>query len=123
VAFSLDLRTGQPIGLSQVIAERSVTDLALRASRAGVRSVIVLDVGRVGTAAGSDLDVIISIRRTVPGLELFVGGGVRGWDDLVAIADAGCSGALVATALQSGRITASQISAARLLVPGRTPST
>ena len=123
VAFSLDLRTGQPIGLSEVIAHRSIEALTLRAADAGVGSVIVLDVARVGTVTGLDLDLITEIRRTIPGIELFTGGGIRGWDDLVALADAGCRGALIATALQSGRITASEISAARLLAPARGPST
>jgi uncharacterized protein related to proFAR isomerase len=40
---------------------------------------------------------------------------VRGWDDLVGLAKAGCNGALLATAVQNGSIGADEISAAREL--------
>jgi phosphoribosylformimino-5-aminoimidazole carboxamide ribotide isomerase len=43
------------------------------------------------------------------------GGGVRNWDDLVQVARAGCSAALVATALHDGRIGADEIKAAQEL--------
>jgi len=38
-----------------------------------------------------------------------VGGGVRGLDDLNLISRLGCDGALVATALHNGRLTASDV--------------
>jgi phosphoribosylformimino-5-aminoimidazole carboxamide ribotide isomerase len=113
ITFSLDLRAGRPIGLSEVIGQRSVTDLVLRAAWAGVGSLIVLDVARVGTGVGFDLDLIADVLRAAPTLTLLAGGGVRGWDDLVTLAEAGCDGALVATSLQSGALTASHVAAAR----------
>ena len=80
--------------------------LAARAAEAGVGSVIVIDLARVGAAAGLDLEMMAAVREAVPQLTLLAGGGVRGAQDLVALADVGCDGALVATALLDGRLTA-----------------
>jgi phosphoribosylformimino-5-aminoimidazole carboxamide ribotide isomerase len=66
--------------------------------------VIVLDLARVGSGAGPDLRLLERLRRTVPGVTLLAGGGVRGADDLDRLADVGCDGALVGTALLSGRL-------------------
>lgn len=108
VAFSLDLRSGQPLSRAGFNSRGDGTPngLAARAAEAGVGSVIVIDLARVGAAAGLDLDMVAAVREAVPQLTLLAGGGVRGAQDLVALADVGCDGALVATALLDGRLTA-----------------
>jgi phosphoribosylformimino-5-aminoimidazole carboxamide ribotide isomerase len=78
--------------------------LAQRAAAAGVGAIIVLDLARVGTGAGLDLALIGRIRGAAPGVALLAGGGVRDGADLSGLSDAGCDGALVATALMSGRL-------------------
>lgn len=109
VAFSLDLRDGAP--LSRTVAAPA-EDIARRAVDAGARAVIVLDVARVGIAGGPDFALLRRIRSAVPGTELFAGGGVRGLDDLEQLARIGCAGALVATAIHEGRLTADDLKAA-----------
>jgi phosphoribosylformimino-5-aminoimidazole carboxamide ribotide isomerase len=104
VVFSLDLRDGQPIVARGHVEGETPQELARRAALAGAGTVIVLDLARVGTGVGLDLDVIRRIHRAVPGLTLLAGGGVRGLDDLVALRHAGCDGALIATALHEGRL-------------------
>jgi phosphoribosylformimino-5-aminoimidazole carboxamide ribotide isomerase len=105
VAFSLDLRGGVPINAPDaVISGREPVDLAAAATHAGAGAVIVLDLERVGSGAGLDVTLLGVIRRTAPGVTLLAGGGVRGPDDLVRLAEAGCDGALVATALHNGAI-------------------
>ena len=118
VAFSLDLRDGEPVVMKtgDIPAGQTPEALAARAATAGVRTLIVLDLARVGTGRGIDVSLLERVRLAAPDLRLIAGGGVRGWDDLVQLADAGCDGALVATALHDGRITAAEISAARGLV-------
>jgi phosphoribosylformimino-5-aminoimidazole carboxamide ribotide isomerase len=75
---------------------------------------IVLDLAGVGEDAGvRALDVCrraakMANTRGTP-LQLVSGGGVRGIDDLAALADAGCSAALVASALHDGRIAAADV--------------
>jgi HisA/HisF family protein len=113
VAFSLDLRDGAPIGGDELIAsDASVHTLVARAADAGAGTVIVLDLARVGTGAGVDLALMRRVRAAAPHVELFAGGGVRGPDDLARLADAGCDGALVATALHDGRLGTHEVAAA-----------
>lgn len=111
VAFSVDLRDGTPLG--RVAGGQRPDQIAARAAAAGVSSVILLDLSRVGAGTGVDLAMISSIRDAVPEQLLMTGGGVRGLEDLQQLADAGCDGALVATALHTGRLGAAEIEAAR----------
>jgi len=122
VAFSLDLRNGEPViapgtpGTPGVQSEPAQV-VAARAAGAGAGAVIVIDLARVGTGTGLDLALIARVREAVPGLTLLAGGGVRGTEDLAGLADAGCDGVLVATALQDGRLGPSDVAAARRLQP------
>jgi len=101
VAFSLDLRNGQPLTSAAFNGPRDAgpSVLAARAADAGAGSVIVIDLARVGAGVGLDLETIAAVRAAVPRLTLLAGGGVRGDEDLAQLAHAGCDGALVATAL------------------------
>jgi len=100
VAFSLDLRDGQPIAVDGIF-EESPELLAGRAADASAGSVIVIDLARVGTRAGIDFDLLGRIRAATPGLTLVAGGGISGPQDLERLAALGCDGALVATALDA----------------------
>jgi phosphoribosylformimino-5-aminoimidazole carboxamide ribotide isomerase len=118
VAFSLDLRDGVPISASDRIRPGELLSaplVAARAASAGASAVIVIDLARVGTGAGLDLELIAGVREAVPGLTLLAGGGVRGQEDLARLADCGCDGALVATAVHEGRIGAAEVAQATLL--------
>ncbi len=116
VAFSLDLRNGEPISVHpDILQGQTPLLLAARAAEVGVAHIILIDLARVGLNAGVDLGVISEVRGAVPGLTLLAGGGVRGPDDLARLARAGCDGALVATALQNGCLGASDVTAARHL--------
>jgi len=119
VAFSLDLRDGEPVvasGASGIRGEPA-HGVAARAAATGVGALIVIDLARVGTGAGVDLALIARVREAVPGLTLLAGGGVRGAEDLERLSDAGCDGALVATALHDGGLGAAEVAAARRLHP------
>lgn len=110
VAFSLDLRRGDPVAPRLAVpSDEPAHRLAARAAAAGVGAVIVIDLVRVGTATGPDFDLIARVRAAAPAPILIAGGGVRGLDDLARLADAGCDGALVATALHDGRLDADDI--------------
>ena len=111
--FSLDLRHGAPIVRAGSGLGGSPLTVVERAVHAGARTVIVLDLARVGSSAGVDLALIDALRRAAPDLALVAGGGVRGIEDLRQLADAGCDAALVATALHDGRLTRADIDAVR----------
>ena len=111
VAFSLDLRDGQPMAGPGFPIGEAADVLASRAVEAGAGAIIVIDLARVGIGAGLDLELITRVREAVPGVMLVAGGGVRGCDDLVALDDAGCDGALVASALIEGRLEPAEVAA------------
>jgi phosphoribosylformimino-5-aminoimidazole carboxamide ribotide isomerase len=94
--------------------------MASRAAVAGAGAVIVLDLARVGTGSGLDLALLTRVREAAPGVTLLAGGGVRGSEDLVRLAAAGCDGALVATALHDGGLGRDELAAASN--PHRSPS-
>jgi len=105
VAFSLDLRDGQPlVRHGGAIAAESATVIAARAAGAGAHTIIVLDLARVGSGSGLDFDLIARVRDAAPDVALMAGGGVRDASDLIRLSAAGCDGALVASALLSGRL-------------------
>jgi phosphoribosylformimino-5-aminoimidazole carboxamide ribotide isomerase len=112
VAFSLDLRDGEPIVASTVLREPPHV-VAERAAQAGAGAIIVIDLARVGLGAGLDLPLISRVREAAPGVTLIAGGGIAGPEDLARLSDAGCDGALIATALHDGRIAADDVKNAR----------
>jgi phosphoribosylformimino-5-aminoimidazole carboxamide ribotide isomerase len=125
VVFSLDLRDGRLLGRPGLHTARQepVQRAAARAAAAGVESVLVLDLARVGRANGPDLDLIRPVRLALPNTKLLAGGGVRDAADLERLDQAGCDGVLVATALLDGRIGAAEIARwrARIVSARRRP--
>lgn len=114
VAFSLDLRNGKPIlAANGIVPVDRPEAMAARAADAGASTVIVIDLARVGAAAGVDLVQIDRVRKAIPGVTLLAGGGIRGPEEIIALADAGCDGVLLATTLQDGRISAADVAALR----------
>ena len=119
VAFSLDLHNGTPVTRAAIPADEPIQTLAARAVDAGVGSLILIDLARIGLGEGLDLVLVERVRRTCPDLTVLAGGGVSGMRDLQRLADAGCDGALVATVLHDGRLGAAEIATARRLKPRR----
>jgi phosphoribosylformimino-5-aminoimidazole carboxamide ribotide isomerase len=116
IVFSLDLRNGRPVvrqGAGRAGQPGTARELAEWAAAAGVSALLVLDLARVGTGAGPDLVLIDELRRAHPTLELLAGGGVGSRVDLEGLADVGCDGALVATALHDGRLGRRDLEAVR----------
>ena len=115
VVFSLDLRLGNPILHPAMEDARGAgpdaVDLAEQAATEGAGSVLVLDLGRVGTGVGVDLGLLEGMRRRLPNTRLLAGGGVLTRLDLERMRDAGCDGALVASAIHTGRLTPADLAA------------
>jgi phosphoribosylformimino-5-aminoimidazole carboxamide ribotide isomerase len=121
--FSLDLRDGIPLGRVASGGAWPVPAIAARAVAAGAGSVIVIDLARVGTSAGPDVERLLATREAIPGIALLAAGGVRNAKDLDRLAECGCDGALVATALHDGRLSSTDVAIAlghrRLAGPAR----
>ncbi len=116
VAFSLDLKSGQPLARSGAWHGQSPLQIARLAIEAGVRRLIVLDLAEVGQSRGvGTLELCREIRAVDRGLKIVAGGGVRGPHDLTALADVGCTAALVASALHDGRVTSDDVRRMQML--------
>jgi phosphoribosylformimino-5-aminoimidazole carboxamide ribotide isomerase len=102
--LSVDLRDGSVLSRDPRLAGLPALDALARLNRPELREVIVLDLARVGTSAGPDVELIAQLHAAFPDLDLLAGGGVRDVEDLHALRDAGAAGALVATALHAGVI-------------------
>ena len=109
VAFSLDLRDGAPVTSGDLPCDDAPHVMAARAAASGVGTIVVIDLARVGSGSGFNPALILRVRDAAPAVALAVGGGIRGPEDLDALAAAGCSAALVATALHDGRIGADDV--------------
>lgn len=105
LVFSLDLKSGGPLGATGAWHDSDPMAIVADAVELGVERLIVLDLAAVGVGNGCPtLSLCQSIRRRFEHLEITTGGGVRGVDDLSLLASAGCDAALVASAFHNGRI-------------------
>jgi phosphoribosylformimino-5-aminoimidazole carboxamide ribotide isomerase len=114
VIFSLDLRLGSPVlhpAMQDASGAADALSLASQAVEGGIRTLLVLDIGRVGTGCGMDLGLLDLLRRRFSGVRLLAGGGVLTRRDLDRVRDVGCDGVLVASAIHAGRIGAGDVAA------------
>ncbi|MBA3497842.1 MAG: nickel transporter [Gemmatimonadales bacterium] len=114
VIFSVDLRLGRPILHEEMrdlagTGPPDVLSVAAQAVEAGVRGLLVLDLARIGTGCGTDLGLLGELRARFPSVRLLTGGGVLARRDLDRMREAGCDGALVASAIHAGTITAGDL--------------
>ncbi len=117
VIFGLDLKLGAPM-INPLLddalgAHADPTSLAAQAVDSGVGAILVLDLARVGSGVGVDLGLVDLLRRQHPHVRLLAGGGVLTRRDLERMEDAGCDGALVASAIHAGRIGTDDVAALR----------
>jgi phosphoribosylformimino-5-aminoimidazole carboxamide ribotide isomerase len=105
IGVSLDLRDGRPAldGWLRTGTTDAV-DLARRLVDDGAARLIVTDTARDGTLSGPNLALLAEIRGALPDAILVAAGGIGSIDDLRALADIGCDGAVVGLALLSGAI-------------------
>jgi phosphoribosylformimino-5-aminoimidazole carboxamide ribotide isomerase len=78
-------------------------DLARACAQAGVRRLLVTSATRDGSLAGPDLDLLASV-IDASRLPVLAAGGIASLDDLTLLRDAGCEGAVLGSALWSGRV-------------------
>jgi len=103
LVFSLDLRHAVPVAASDrwpASPDAIIDDWwAL-----GVKRILILDLSDVGTFGGvGSLELLQRTKSKYPRLEVIAGGGVRGPEDLPALANAGVDAVLVASALHDGK--------------------
>jgi len=115
LVLSLDLRAGRLLSPGPTLSGLAAGDALAHFVAAGAREAIVLDLARVGSGEGPDAKLLSALHARFPDVELLAGGGVRDAADLRALAGAGASGALVATALHGGAIETGELRALEML--------
>lgn len=111
VWYSVDLFDGRWLGRWEPWREYGLTESSdiLAIAEAGLQTtggdLLLLDLARVGkgTGTGTERWVTLAKRRFAP-RSLIVGGGVRDWDDVKRLEDAGADAVLVASALHDGQL-------------------
>jgi phosphoribosylformimino-5-aminoimidazole carboxamide ribotide isomerase len=106
VVFSLDLFKGMP----RVSASASWPSVDLiRLSRMvidlGVRQLLLLELSRVGTGQGTGTETLrMALLDARPEIQVTVGGGISGIDEVLRLRSAGAASVLVGSAIHDGRI-------------------
>jgi phosphoribosylformimino-5-aminoimidazole carboxamide ribotide isomerase len=97
--LSLDFRGGTFLGPQEILTSPELWP----------RRVIVMTLTSVGRNAGPDFDRVFETVRRAESREVYAAGGVRDANDLEALAERGVVGALVASALHSGALSAADL--------------
>jgi phosphoribosylformimino-5-aminoimidazole carboxamide ribotide isomerase len=114
VIVSLDLKGDKVLVKLGFAGCKNPMCLLLEFKEMGVSGVIVLDLARVGSGEGVNVDFLKKVLEDIS-IDVYVGGGVRDIKDLVELKNLGVSGVLVATALHSGKISMDALKQAMLL--------
>lgn len=106
--LSLDFRGGALLGPASL----------LEAVTAWPDDLVVMSLERVGSGRGPDLARLAEVRARAPEKRYYAAGGVRGATDLAALAEAGATGVLLASALHDGRLSRADLAACHDPAPG-----
>jgi phosphoribosylformimino-5-aminoimidazole carboxamide ribotide isomerase len=111
LVVAVDVRDGRVAtdGWTQA-SDTTAAELASRCAATGVGRLLVTSTARDGSLAGPDLTLLDQV---VPiGIPVLAAGGVSSIDDLRALRDLGCEGAISGSALLGGRFTLTEAVAA-----------
>ncbi len=100
--LSLDMRGRSVISAATEIAGLCIEKTGKVLREIGVQKVLLIDFNRIGTYSGPDFDTAKCLVDC--GFNVYVGGGIRGLDDIITLDRIGVSGVLIGSALHSGKI-------------------
>ena len=103
VVVSEDLKRGKVMRVSENVKSMSPVLLGQKLEEIGVGQIILLDLDRVGTERGANVEVLKDVLEKTK-VKVLAGGGIRSFQDLENLRKLGASGALVATALHNGKL-------------------
>jgi phosphoribosylformimino-5-aminoimidazole carboxamide ribotide isomerase len=108
VIVSLDLK-GEKILVKSGFSGCLLPFCLLREFREmGISDIIILDLARVGSGQGVNIDLLKRAQAEVK-IDVYMGGGVRNLDDLIELDCLGVSGVLLASALHTGKISVEEL--------------
>ena len=99
VVLSLDFRGDAFVGPPLLLARPDLWPVRI----------IVMTLARVGSRAGPDIARLRNVRGDAPNASLYAAGGVRNANDLAMLQREGIAGALVASSLHAGELTAADL--------------
>lgn len=104
LVVAVDARDGLVVaeGWNRTSAVRA-PELARECAQAGVRRLLVTSATRDGSLAGPDLELLAEVIEAC-GLPVLAAGGIASLADLTRLQEIGCEGAVLGSALWSGRI-------------------
>jgi len=119
VAVALDVRTGLAVGEAWLpgAAGRPVETVLAELAEVGVTTFEVTAIERDGLLGGPDLGLLGRLVAIGHG-RIIASGGIATLDDLRAVRDIGCAGAIIGRALYEGRL---DLAAALALASGQVP--
>ncbi len=114
IIISLDMKNSQVLTQPDFDGPTDALNLLGEFRAMGVSDFIVLDLAKVGSGEGVNIDFLKEALALLGG-GVYVGGGVRGIEDLLKLKTLGVSGVLLATALHAGKIGVGDLKNAGLL--------
>lgn len=87
----------------------SIMDLIERYKSLGLRYVFCTDISKDGMLAGAATELYQKIMAVHPDVQLVASGGVTTIDDLYALQEAGCFGAIIGKAIYENRISLAEL--------------
>ena len=104
LVVAVDARDGKVVADGWTTeTDLTAAELARRCAAVGVRRLLVTSTRRDGSLSGPDLPLLRDVME--PRLPVLAAGGIASLDDLAKLRDLGCEGAIVGSALWSGRFT------------------
>ncbi len=98
--MSIDIKNGEVLTKDTRIEPHEIVKLL---NGYNIQDIIILELSKVGTSAGIDIDFLRGVVE-LSKHSVLLGGGIRDMADINALKEIGVSGALVATAVHNGRI-------------------
>lgn len=108
IVASIDMKGGNVLARDPLLAGLAPLQVLQILNDLPLEAVILLELSRVGTSSGLDLE-FLEKAAALSKHPLILGGGVNGEEDLLALEGMGFSGALVATAVHNGNIPLERI--------------
>ena len=108
LVVTIDVRDGKVATKGWTEGSSSTAaELAARCTAVGVACVLVTNTHRDGTMTGPDLGLLAEV-IAASGLAVIAAGGIASLDDLRAVRDLGCEGAIAGSALWLGRFSVAE---------------
>jgi len=103
IIISIDMYNGNILSNAEDIKNQNPIKLTKKLVTLGVKNIILLDLFRIGQKVGGIPPLYLDILHNFYG-NVFVGGGIKNYKDIMNIKELNFSGILIATALYDGTI-------------------